>query len=75
MIDAFQSMTVGRPYKERRTVERAVQELFEYAGAQFDRDVVEAFIAVLKEDGKISTRDERDYRRRLNAAPVGAPQA
>jgi len=75
VIDAFQSMTVGRPYKERRTVEQALQELVDNAGAQFDRDVIEAFIAVLKEDGKLSTRDERDYRRRLNATPVGAPQA
>jgi HD-GYP domain-containing protein (c-di-GMP phosphodiesterase class II) len=75
VIDAFQSMTVGRPYKERRTVEQALLELVDNAGAQFDRDVVEAFIAVLKEDGKLSTRDERDYRRRLNATPVGAPQA
>jgi anti-sigma regulatory factor (Ser/Thr protein kinase) len=75
VIDAFQSMTVGRPYKQRRSVEQAVQELVENAGVQFDRDVVEAFIAVLKEDGRLSTQDERDYRRRLNATPVEVPHA
>jgi len=75
VIDAFQSMTVGRVYRERRTVEDAVQELVENTGSQFDREVVEAFVAVLKEDGKLSTRDERDYKRQLGATPVGAPHA
>jgi len=32
VIDAFQSMTIGRPYKERRTIEEAVNELVECAG-------------------------------------------
>ncbi|MDH5627302.1 MAG: GAF domain-containing protein, partial [Candidatus Krumholzibacteria bacterium] len=44
VIDAFQSMTIGRPYRTRKTVEEAVQEIVKNAGSQFDREVVEAFI-------------------------------
>ncbi|HEU4928888.1 MAG TPA: HD domain-containing phosphohydrolase, partial [Candidatus Krumholzibacteria bacterium] len=56
VIDAFQSMTLGRPYRSRKTTESALNELVEHAGTQFDRDVVEAFVAALKEDGKIAAR-------------------
>jgi K+-sensing histidine kinase KdpD len=75
VIDAFQSMTLGRPYRNRKSVEAAVQELVDCAGTQFDRDVVEAFVAVLKEDGKLSSRDERGYQRQLSGQPVGVPNA
>jgi len=72
VIDAYQSMTIGRPYKHRMTVERAVQELFDCAGTQFDRAVVEAFSSVLVEDGLLTDRDKNHYRRQL--AGSGAPQ-
>jgi signal transduction histidine kinase/HD-GYP domain-containing protein (c-di-GMP phosphodiesterase class II) len=54
VIDAYQSMTMGRPYKRRCSVETAVQELVDCTDRQFDREVVECFIAVLKEEGKLS---------------------
>jgi putative methionine-R-sulfoxide reductase with GAF domain len=73
VIDAFQSMTIGRPYKSRKPVEEALAELVENAGAQFDRDVVEAFVRVLKEDGRLAARDERELLKRLNEVPVGVP--
>ncbi len=72
VIDAYQSMTLGRPYRNRRTTEDAIEELVQHVGTQFDRDVVEAFISVLKEDGKLASRDERDLMRRLRDVPVGA---
>jgi HD-GYP domain-containing protein (c-di-GMP phosphodiesterase class II) len=74
VIDAFQSMTIGRPYKTRMPVERAVQELFDCAGTQFDRAVVEAFASVLVEDGQLTGRDKDKYRRDHAGTPVGAPQ-
>ncbi|HET6347659.1 MAG TPA: HD domain-containing phosphohydrolase [Candidatus Krumholzibacteria bacterium] len=74
VIDAFQSMTIGRPYKHRMTVERAVQELFDCAGTQFDRDVVDAFASVLVEDGLLTGRDKDRYRKQVTNPPVGAPQ-
>jgi HD-GYP domain-containing protein (c-di-GMP phosphodiesterase class II) len=72
VIDAFQSMTLGRPYRTRRTTESALDELVENSGTQFDRNVVEAFVSVLKEDGKLAARDEREILRRIKDAPVGA---
>ncbi len=65
VIDAFQSMTMGRPYKQQRTVERAALELVEYVGRQFDAEVVEAFLEVLKEEGKLSVRQVRELTHRM----------
>jgi HD-GYP domain-containing protein (c-di-GMP phosphodiesterase class II) len=65
-------MTIGRPYKTRMAVDRAVQELFDCAGTQFDRDVVEAFASVLVEDGQLTSRDKDRYRRQVTGSPVGA---
>jgi hypothetical protein len=73
-IDAYQSMTGMRPYRSRKSVEQALTELVDNAGAQFDRDVVEALVRVIKEEGKLAARDERDLLKRLNEEPVGAPQ-
>jgi response regulator RpfG family c-di-GMP phosphodiesterase len=58
-------MTMGRPYKRRCTVDRAAVELVDYAGRQFDPEVVEAFLAVLEEDGKLSKEQARDLSRRM----------
>jgi len=74
VIDAFQSMTIGRPYKHRMAVDRAVQELFDCAGTQFDRDVVEAFASVLVESGQLTSRDKDRYRRQVSGSTVGASQ-
>jgi hypothetical protein len=71
VIDAFQSMTIGRPYKQRMSVEHAVQELFDCAGTQFDRAVVDAFASVLVEDGQLAGRDKNRYRRQLTGSGVG----
>ena len=65
VIDAFQSMTIGRPYKKRRSVEQAASELVEFSDRQFDNEVVEVFLAVLKEEGKLSTAQVRELTRKL----------
>jgi signal transduction histidine kinase/HD-GYP domain-containing protein (c-di-GMP phosphodiesterase class II) len=75
VIDAFQSMTIGRPYKHRMSTERAVEELFDCAGTQFDRAVVEAFAGVLVEDGQLTGRDQTRYRRQFAGSGVGEPQS
>ncbi len=50
--EAFQSMVSTRPYRERLTVDQAIEELRQNAGTQFDPEVVEAFIKALKENKK-----------------------
>ena len=44
VADAFDAMTVDRPYRKAFTTERAIEELKQYAGKQFDPDVVNKFI-------------------------------
>ena len=43
VCDAFDAMTMSRPYRDARSVEDALTELRECAGTQFDPAVVEAF--------------------------------
>ena len=44
VLDAYESMTLGRPYREKMTHEEAIAELRSCAGSQFDPKVVEAFV-------------------------------
>jgi signal transduction histidine kinase/HD-GYP domain-containing protein (c-di-GMP phosphodiesterase class II) len=49
VVDAFESMTMGRPYRDPVSEEDAVAELRRCAGTQFDSPVVEGFAQVLAE--------------------------
>ncbi len=44
--DAFDAMTSDRPYRRGLPVERALGELNRHAGAQFDREIVAALVAL-----------------------------
>ena len=47
VADAFDAMTSGRGYKEKLTVDEAVEELKRGSGSQFVPEIVETFIRVL----------------------------
>lgn len=47
VVDAFDVMTHGRPYKEAISQETALMELYRNAGTQFDPGVVNVFASVL----------------------------
>lgn len=49
IADAFDAMTSSRPYRDSISVDAAVEELRRCAGAQFDPDLVEVFIAAVQE--------------------------
>ncbi len=51
IVDAFDAMTNKRPYNKTKTVQEAVEELKEYAGSQFDPELVPIFLSVLEEHG------------------------
>ncbi len=55
VVDAYESMTLGRPYRLPMTHEEAIAELNRCAGTQFDRQVVEAFVqlVVASEDTRL----------------------
>lgn len=64
VCDAFDAMTSDRPYRRGLPVDRALAELRRHAGSQFDRDIVEALVAVHEGSGAARARDA--------AAPVEA---
>ncbi len=52
VLDAYDAMVSDRPYRKALGNERAVQELKDFAGTQFDPKVVEEFISVINEESK-----------------------
>lgn len=48
VVDAFDVMTSGRPYKEKMSCQEALEELQNCSGTQFDPKLVEKFIEVVK---------------------------
>jgi HD-GYP domain-containing protein (c-di-GMP phosphodiesterase class II) len=46
-VDAYESMTLGRPYRQPMSHEDAVAELQSHRGTQFDEGVVDAFVEVM----------------------------
>jgi HD-GYP domain-containing protein (c-di-GMP phosphodiesterase class II) len=51
VVDAYDAMTQGRPYKKAISPHQAAIELIRYAGRQFDPNIVKVFIEqVLQEE-------------------------
>jgi len=48
VIDAFDAMFFGRPYKKRMSLENVEVELKKHAGKQFDPKVITVFLKILK---------------------------
>ncbi len=51
VLDAYESMTAGRPYREPFTDDEAIAELRRCAGTQFDPRVVEEFVKLVAASG------------------------
>ncbi len=51
VADAFDAMTTYRSYKSVVSLQEALQELHRCSGQQFDRRVVDAFIAIVSRQG------------------------
>ncbi|MCK4259462.1 MAG: diguanylate cyclase [Halanaerobiales bacterium] len=49
IADAYDAMVNDRPYRKAMSHEQAIAELREYAGEQFDPNIVEEFIKILEE--------------------------
>ena len=60
IADSFDAMTTSRPYQKKRSMESAFQELRACAGKQFDPDLVEPFIEVVREIGLLSDEEEEE---------------
>jgi putative nucleotidyltransferase with HDIG domain len=49
VADAFDAMTTDRPYRAGFTVEKAVEQMVDKSGTQFAAEIVDVFVAALKE--------------------------
>jgi response regulator RpfG family c-di-GMP phosphodiesterase len=57
VVDAYESMTLGRAHREALSSEAALAEILRRKGTQFDPDVVEAFERALPEMERQQTAD------------------
>lgn len=48
VADAFDAMVYGRPYKERMSVDEALEEIKKYSGTQFDPQIVKSLFKISK---------------------------
>ncbi len=60
VVDAYDAMTNMRPYRNPLPEEKAIQEIKDYSGSQFDPRLVEAFLKLLPEYKKASSLDEKE---------------
>ena len=58
VADAFYAMTTDRPYRKAHSQDMAVEEIKKNAGSQFDPEVVEVFLSVIKEERTVKTSDK-----------------
>jgi putative nucleotidyltransferase with HDIG domain len=60
VADAFDAMTSDRPYRRRKTVQQAVQELRDGSGSEFDPVVVEYLYRLLEQKPEEFLRDRSE---------------
>lgn len=59
VVDSYDAMTNVRPYRNALPEEKAIQELKDFSGTQFDERLVKAFLAFLPEYKKLSETEEK----------------
>ena len=60
VVDSYDAMTNMRPYRNPLPEEKAIQEIKDFAGTQFDSKLVEIFLEFLPEYKNLTTTDEKE---------------
>lgn len=60
IVDAFDSMTTDQVYRRALSIERAVTELFEHSGTQFDHELVTSFCRLVAPDWSQLTQESSE---------------
>ena len=60
VADAFDAMTTNRPYRKKKTVEEAIQELKAKSGTQFDPIIVSAFLLAYEKGNILNNHGSKD---------------
>ncbi len=60
VADAFDAMTTTRPYRKKKTVEEAIQELKSKSGTQFDPIIVSAFLLSYQKGNILNNNDKNN---------------
>jgi diguanylate cyclase (GGDEF)-like protein/PAS domain S-box-containing protein/putative nucleotidyltransferase with HDIG domain len=71
IVDAFDSMTTDHVYRPARSRERALAELFQFAGSQFDPELVRNFELLFSQDQNLLS--DKLARRWLHRLPQDGP--
>jgi hypothetical protein len=69
VVDAYEALRAGRPYKQAVDARAAVEELVANAGSQFDGEVVDALVRILERQGEVGGAKSRGEGR--NHGPEG----
>ncbi|OIO38554.1 MAG: hypothetical protein AUJ71_02720 [Candidatus Omnitrophica bacterium CG1_02_49_16] len=51
VINAFEALIIGRPYRNRASIHEALDEIVKNKGTQFDPKIVDVFVSVVEKDG------------------------
>jgi HD-GYP domain-containing protein (c-di-GMP phosphodiesterase class II) len=62
VMDAFEAMTVGRPYRENLSLKEATRELRSCSGTQFDPKVVDVVLNILQVQRLVASVEESGRR-------------
>jgi diguanylate cyclase (GGDEF)-like protein/PAS domain S-box-containing protein len=74
IVDAFDSMTTDHVYRPARSRERAIAELFQCGGSQFDPDLVRKFSNLFAQDQNLMTEKlARHWLHSLSRQEVALP--
>ncbi len=65
VADAFDAMTSQRPYRNRQSYARAMEEIKRCSGTQFDPEIVKVFIRIAEESKILADPNDRSPRAEL----------